>query len=192
MSKKSVMTHVLGLMLLALPLYSGAKTVEGVEVPGTYSYEGQELALSGAGSRSKWFMDLYVAGLYLSSAEPGSASIILETDEPQAITLNIISGMITSERMKEATLEGFDAATEGDTSAIQGDIDRFIAVFEEAIKEGDSFTLVYMPEEGVSVLKNGEHKDTIGDLAFKQALFGIWLSDNPVDKGLKAGMLGQR
>lgn len=192
MIKKTVVIHFLGLILLALPLYSGAMTVEGVDVPDTYSYEGEKLTLTGAGSRSKWFMDLYVAGLYLSSAETESAKAIIESDEPQAITLNITSGMITSERMRDATLDGFDAATEGDTSAIQDDIDRFMAVFEEKIEEGDQFDLVYIPEEGVSVLKNGQHKDTLGDLAFKRALFGIWLSENPVDKDLKARMVGQR
>jgi hypothetical protein len=64
-------------------------------------------------------------------------------------------------------------------------------VFQEEIKEGDVFDLVYVPGEGVHVLKNGEQKDTVGDLEFKKALFGIWLSDNPAQKDLKNKMLGQ-
>jgi hypothetical protein len=71
-------------------------------------------------------------------------------------------------------------------------VDQFMAVFQEEITEGDVFDLVYLPGEGVRVLKNGEHKDTVGDLAFKKALFGIWLSDKPAQKDLKEKMLGQR
>jgi hypothetical protein len=51
---------------------------------------------------------------------------------------------------------------------------------------------VYVPGKGVNVLKNGKYQDTIGDLAFKQALFGIWLAETPVDDDLKSELLGQR
>lgn len=51
---------------------------------------------------------------------------------------------------------------------------------------------MYVPGKGVNVLKNGKYQDTIGDLVFKQALFGIWLADTPVDDDLKAELLGQR
>ncbi len=175
--------------VLATP--AAALEVEGVNVPDTYSAMGNELKLNGAGTRSKWFMDLYVGGLYVpENISDGEA--IINADEPQAITLHIISGMITSDRMTEATLEGFKASTDGNMAPVQDDVDQFLGVFAEEIKEGDVFDLVYLPGEGVRVLKNGELKDTIGDLAFKKALFGIWLSDKPAQEDLKAKMLGQR
>jgi hypothetical protein len=175
----------------ALAAPAAALTVGDVDVPDTYSAMGQELKLNGAGTRSKWFMDLYVGGLYVpENISDGQA--IINADEPQAITLHITSDMITSERMTEATLDGFKAATGGDLSAIQSDVDQFMAVFQEEIKTGDVFDLVYLPEEGVRVLKNGEVRDTVGGLDFKKALFGIWLSDQPAQEDLKAKMLGQR
>ena len=94
--------------------------------------------------------------------------------------------------MTEATLEGFEASTDGNMAPVQDDVDQFMAVFQEEIKEGDVFDLVYLPGEGVRVLKNGEVRDTVGDLAFKKALFGIWLSDKPAQENLKERMLGQR
>ena len=42
----------------------------------------------------------------------------------------------------------------------------------------------------VDVLRNSELLDTIAGLEFKKAFFGIWLSDNPVQKSLKKAMLG--
>ncbi|RBP31020.1 chalcone isomerase-like protein [Marinobacter pelagius] len=190
--KKALSSGFASLILTAmLSGPASALTVEGVDVPETYQAMGTELKLNGAGTRSKWFMDLYVGGLYVpESISDGEA--VINADEPQAITLHIISGMITSERMTEATLEGFKASTDGNMAPVQDDIDQFMAVFQEEIKEGDVFDLVYLPGEGVRVLKNGELRDTVGDLAFKKALFGIWLSDKPAQENLKERMLGQR
>ncbi|WP_372964081.1 chalcone isomerase family protein [Marinobacter sp.] len=188
--KKALTAGFASLLLtgaLAAPVH--ALEVGGVDVPDTYSVVGQELQLNGAGTRSKWFMDLYVGGLYVQD-KVSDGQAVINADEPQAITLHITSGMITSERMTEATLDGFKAATGGDLSAIQSDVDQFMAVFQEEIKEGDIFELVYVPGNGIQVMKNGEQKDTVGNFEFKKALFGIWLSDKPAQKDLKAKMLG--
>ena len=190
--KKALSTGFESLLLTAaLTTPAAALTVEGVDVPDTYSAMDIELKLNGAGTRSKWFMDLYIGGLYVpETIDDGQA--IINADEPQAITLHIISGMITSDKMKSATMEGFENSTGGDLAAIKDDVDAFLDVFSEEIKDGDVFDLVYLPGEGVRVLKNGKERATIGDLEFKKALFGIWLSDEPAQEDLKEKMLGQR
>lgn len=186
--KQAVMVSLVSLMLASsLPVW--AAKVGGVDVPDTYALDNMELELNGAGTRSKLFIDVYVGSLYLPQPQQ-DASTVINANEPQAITLHVTSGLITSERMTEATMEGFEASTGGNMSPIQADIDEFMSVFKEKIREGDVFGLVYVPEEGVRVLKNGEHKDTVGDLEFKKALFGIWLSDEPAQKGLKTDMMG--
>lgn len=170
---------------------ASALTVGGVDVPETYSVADTELKLNGAGTRSKFFIDLYVGSLYLPEAVSNGQSVI-DADEPQAITLHIVSGMITSDRMTEATLEGFEASTDDNLAPIQKEIDQFMGVFKDEIKDGDVFDLVYEPGKGVEVFKNGKMKDTIGDLAFKKALFGIWLSDDPAQSSLKEEMLSEQ
>lgn len=189
--KKECLAGFASLMLITtLSAPALAANVGGVEIPDTYTADSTELELNGAGTRSKFFMDLYVGSLYTPQARQDGNAVV-EADEPQAITLHITSGMITSERMTEATMEGFEASTDGDMSPVKAEIDQFMSVFKEEIKEGDVFDLVYVPEAGVKVLKNGEPKDTVGDLAFKKALFGIWLSDDPAQSSLKEDMLGQ-
>ncbi|WP_404363479.1 chalcone isomerase family protein [Marinobacter sp.] len=168
-----------------------AATVEGVNLPDTISADNSELKLNGAGVRSKWFMDLYVGGLYVPQTT-SDAQQVITADEPQAITLHIISGMITSDKMTSATIEGFENATNGNMAPIQAEIDEFLKVFEEEIKDGDVFDLVYVPNKGVSVHKNGDPRGVIEGLEFKKALFGIWLSDEPAQEDLKQKMLGQR
>ncbi|WP_144821510.1 chalcone isomerase family protein [Marinobacter piscensis] len=189
--KKAFLTSVASVILAAtLASPASALTVSGVDIPESYSAGNTDLQLNGAGTRSKFFMDLYIGSLYVPEAQQNGNAVV-DADEPQAITLHVTSGMITSERMTDATMEGFEASTDGDMSAVQADIDQFMSVFKEEIKEGDVFDLVYLPGEGVKVLKNGEEKDTVGDLEFKKALFGIWLSDDPAQKSLKKDMLGQ-
>ena len=61
--KKALTTGFAALTLTALlSAPAAALTVEGVDVPDTYSAMDTELTLNGAGTRSKWFMDLYVNG----------------------------------------------------------------------------------------------------------------------------------
>ena len=59
------------------------------------------------------------------------------------------------------------------------------------MKLNDVFVLVYDPSTGVTVHKNGAAQGTIQGVAFKKALFGIWLGNNPVDAGLKTKLVGR-
>ena len=93
--------------------------------------------------------------------------------------------------MEKATREGFVKATGGNTAPIEAQIEKFISVFKEKINENDIYDLIYVPGKGVEVYKNDEYKSLTEGLAFKQALFGIWLSDKPVQKRLKEEMLGK-
>lgn len=177
-------------LTLALAPMAEAKKVADVEIPDQLDAEGVQLTLNGAGVRTKWMMDVYVGGLYLPKAS-NNAATIMSADEPMAIKLHIISGMITSDKMKDAVLEGFQNATKGNVAPIQQHIDRFISVFDEEIKKGDVFDLVYTPGKGVGIYKNNKFQSTVdGGLNFKQALFGIWLSDKPAQEKLKQAMLG--
>lgn len=184
----------LGVFLSAslLALTAQAADVAGVSIPDELkTVESQPLKLNGAGVREKWMMDLYVGALYLKQQESDAVKII-KTEDAMAIRLQIVSGMITSERMTSSTMEGFQHATHGNTAPIQKEIEAFLATFKEPIKEGDVFEMVYVPNEGVKIFKNKELKNTVVGQEFKQALFGIWLSDEPAQKSLKEEMLGKK
>ncbi|MCP5208421.1 MAG: chalcone isomerase family protein [Hahellaceae bacterium] len=186
------MKHIISALVLTLGMSSlaSAKEVAGVQIPDSFKVDNAELALNGAGIRTKLFMDIYVGGLYLSKAS-NNANEIIAADSPMAIKLHIVSGLLTSEKMKEATMEGFENATGGKIADIKPEIDQFIAVFDKPIVENDVFDLVYVPGKGVQVYTNSALVATIqGGMEFKKALFGIWLSDKPAHDGLKSEMLG--
>lgn len=176
--------------LLLAASTASALDIAGVKLPDSIPVAGQELKLNGAGIREKWMFDLYVSGLYLT-APTKDAKAIVAADENQSIRLHIISDKITSEKMANATMEGFENSLGGKTDALKPKIDDFIATFKEEIKVGDVFDLTYVKGEGVHVSKNGKEVKTIAGLDFKQALFGIWLSDSPAQESLKSQMLGQ-
>jgi len=184
---KKLLTTLLVVFLSAA--FAHAIEVATVTIPDSIFAGEENLVLNGAGVRSKFGLKLYVGSLFLPQ-KSSDAQAIITADEPMAIRLNIISSMITSEKMEDATREGFENATGGNTDPIREYIESFIAVFREPIEEGDSFDLVYLPAKGVEVYKNGNPVSVVGDLRFKQALFGIWLGDEPAQKSLKEGMLG--
>lgn len=184
----------LAITLLTILISSSVWALEigGIDLPETYETSSKEtLKLNGAGIREKWFMDLYVGGLYLKAPQTDAATV-LSQDESMAIRLHIISGMITSEKMTNATVEGFENATEGNTKPLEKEIAVFLDTFKATINEGDIFDFVYTPTTGVEIYKNGTLAQTIAsDLNFKKALFGIWLCDKPAQKSLKKEMLGK-
>lgn len=175
-------------LFLAIPV-SHAATANGVDIPDTLASADGELVLNGSGLRKKMFLKLYVGSLYLKNPST-DANVVITADEPMAIRLDITSKLITAEKMEKATREGFEKATAGDTSSISEEIDQFIGVFRSGVAEGDSFVMRYQPGSGTAISKNGADSGTVAGLKFKQALFGIWLSNNPVQKNLKASMLG--
>ncbi len=173
-----------------LTLSVSATEVAGVKLPDTLNAGDQPLSLNGTGIRSKFFMDIYAAGLYLPEQSKDAASIV-KANKPMALRLHITSSLLSGEKMESATREGFEQSTGGKTQPIKASIEKFITAFKEGIKENDVFDLVYIPNKGVEVFKNSELKSSAEGLEFKQALFGIWLSDDAVQDDLKEGLLGR-
>ena len=168
-----------------------AKSLAGITLPESMMAGDTKLVLNGGGIRTKFMMDIYVGGLYLT-APNRKADAIIAADEPMAIKLHMVSGMITSEAMEEATMDGFKNTAGSNMKALAEPIDQFVAVFREPISEGDVFDIVNVPGKGIDVYKNGAFKGTVeGGPEFKRAVFGIWLGDKPAHKKLKSGMLGK-
>lgn len=185
------MKNILSILFLLSALTLSAQVeLNDVTLPAVLEQDNSKLVLNGGGIRKKLFFKIYVGGLYLPE-KSSNAMEIIDADKPMAVRLHITSGMVNSENMSEATREGFVAATDGNTAPIQDKIDAFIANFSGAeIVENDIFDLFYVPGEGVKSYKNNKYISTVSGMDFKKALFGIWLSENPVDSGLKEGLLG--
>ncbi len=181
----------LSLIIAFFALPADARRVGGVEIPETLESGGALLILNGAGIRTRFFLDVYVGGLYLKQ-KSADAAAILDADEPMAIRLRIVTGLISNDRMQKSIEEGFQKSTRGNTAPIREKIDALIDVYAEEINDEDVFELAYLPGQGLNVHKNGIHTATIEcGLPFKRALFGIWISDRSVQTSLKRDLLGR-
>ena len=158
------------------------------ELPARLKIGDAELVLNGSGARTKYLMQMYVAGLYLAQPS-GDGPATIAADAPMVIRLQITSGFVTQEKMDESLSEGFTNSTGGKTEPLAKEIADFRRLFAARIAKGDVFDLVYLPTHGVVVLKNGKKQGAVQGLAFKQALFGIWLGDKPADEDLRLAML---
>jgi len=165
-----------------------AKKVGGIDLDEKASLGSQELMLNGAGIRKKLFIKLYVGSLYLTT-QNSDASAIVAADAPMMIRLNILSDLLTRDKMIQALEDGFNNSTNGNTTPVQAEIDQMMALMKEKIRPGDRYTLAYEPGVGTRVIRNDEELSIVPGLAFKQALFGIWLSDKPAQASLKKAML---
>ncbi len=177
-------------LLFTFAMPSQAGKYKGVSIDSSVTMNGTTLELNGYGVREKWFFDLYVGKLYLTEKSHDAAAII-HSEQPQLIVLNIISNKITNKKMRDAVNDGFRNATNGNTQPIQNEINRFMKAFDGKIKKGNEFKFYWdAASMKTLVFKNGKQIETIDGMAFKQALFSIWLGDKPADKGLKKGLLG--
>lgn len=174
--------------VLQVGLFAQTK-VGDVTLQNTFKCGESQLTLNGGGIREKYFMDMYVGALYLQKKSKDAAQI-MKADEAMSIQLNIISSLISSEKMNTAVDEGFAKSTKGKQAQYAEKIKQFKAVFAEAIQVGDVYDICYCPGKGTEVYRNKKLHTTIPGLDFKQALFGIWFCDEPADEDLKEGMLG--
>lgn len=170
---------MLAVLLVMAPM-AGAVEVHGVIMPDKLTVAGETLVLNGAGLREKYFVgvDVYVAGLYLK--EPSTdADAITSADETMALRIEIVTGLMDSEKFTEATITGFEESTDGNTEPIQEETDLFLTAFAGEINKGDVFDIQYIKGVGTKVFKNGrdEPEVVVPGYKVKKALFGIWLAD---------------
>lgn len=182
---------LIGLCVLLIGDITAQITMYGVTLPAKLGTEDKVCVLNGAGVRKQYFINVYVAGLYIAkkSSDPNA---IINADEAIAVRLQIISSLVTQKRMTESVKEGFRKATGGNTAPIQKEIDLVLKIFNsEPIKVGDVFDIWYIPGKGIVASKNAKKISLeIPGLTFKKLLYSIWLGKDPVDEGLKDSMLG--
>ena len=184
-----VLCNSLGLFLL----FGGFGIVTAADdaaFPETIQLTGETLALNGTGVRKKAFIKIYTGGLYLPE-KSSDARAVIDMDVPMVVRLHFIYDGVSPKQLAEAWYEGFEASTGGNTEPIAAHIAAFNSFFAQEAGEGDVYQVDYIPGAGIRVSFNDAEKGAVdGGLAFKKAVFGIWLGDKPADNGLKEGMLG--
>jgi hypothetical protein len=178
------------LFLLIFSTFLYAKTVNGVVLKDKIKVYNQELLLNGAGTRNKFFIDIYVGSLYVVAPTNDAASII-NSNTIKSMHLNIVSGWINRKLLKSALrAELRSSSSEEEMDKLQGEIDVFLSTFDEEIIVGDKFIFNIIPGVGVKVYKNNRLIKSIQGNRFSERLIQLWIGNTPVDKKLKTEILG--
>ena len=164
-----------------------AAEVAGVKMPDTATIEGKTLKLNGIGLRKKVFFKVYVAGLYVE-APSRDAGTVISTDTVKSIQLHILRGLSGSQ-IGEAIADGFHHNSKAQMGALSERLQKLNGMFP-AVVEGDLIVLTYVPGKGTIVSVKGQDKGVIEGKDFADALFAVWLGENPVQDDLKKALLG--
>ncbi len=98
---------------------------------------------------------------------------------------------IKAEDFARVTLEGVQQNTTAEVfTAIEDDLEAFLQSYQ-AVQPGDRYTLSWHPEQGLSLSLNQTQLINFDNAKLSQALFAIWLGDQPGDRRLKERLLGR-
>ena len=164
-------------------------TISAGEVPQTIEFKGSNLTLNGQGTRVVFFMKVYEGSLYLEKKN-SDANEIINSNTSMALRIDVTSEMVTADAMKKALSDGLKKSTNNNINHISDEIEQLSSSFNSAVASGDYYEFIFVPEIGTHVLKNNGLIEIIPGFDFKKAFFGIFLSDNPIQKNLKKALLG--
>lgn len=177
-------------LFLASPVSS--KEIAGVMIEDTITNkDGKQLLLNGAGIRKKLFFKIYVTTLYLEKKLQDAESVI-KAPGAKRVGMHFIYDKVTKDKVVSAWKEGFKAnVAEASLASLQPRIDKFNAMFDQDMVEGDTIIFDYIPGKGTEVSIKGTVIGTIEGKDFNDALLSIWLGDEPVGSDLKKSLLGE-
>lgn len=181
------------LVLACGAMLAHAVEVAGITVPDTIKLGGADLALNGAGIRTRAVFKVYVGALYVAEKKSQASEVIAQRG-PKRIALHLLRDL-SAEQLGGALNDGLAAnLSETEVARFKAQIEELKATMDAvgAAREKSVVTLDYLPDAGIRIAIDGvaRGKPIVGE-DFYRALMKIWLGDKPADRSLKAALLGQ-
>jgi hypothetical protein len=174
-------------LALASAGHAAATQVGGVTFDDRVTVGDETLVLNGAGLRTKLFIKVYAAALYLP-AKQGDAGRILAADQPRRTVLHFLYD-VDRQKMCDA----WDEALAGNTPQASAELKKQFATlctWMDDVESGERMVFTYVPGSGTTVQVAGETKGTLPGKDFADALWAAWIGAKPATKDLRAGLLG--
>ncbi|HVB37297.1 MAG TPA: chalcone isomerase family protein [Vicinamibacterales bacterium] len=165
---------VAGLAVTAFP--ARAATLAGVTLPDTTDVGGRTLVLNGLGLRTKFFIKVYVGGLYLPHRQQSPAAVT-QADEPRRMLSQFLYG-VSKGQMCDAWQEGLEDNTPNPPAEVQRNFAQLCA-WMEPVPKGHTMVLTYVPGKGIEVELNGQVKGTLPGKATADAILATWIGPKP-------------
>lgn len=164
-----------------------AEELDGITLPDSYEVNGKSLVLNGLGIRKATIFGIrvYVAGLYVTKkcADP---ELLLNSPDPKYILMQMVR-TITREDIVDAWTSGLEKNVENP----QPFIVQLNAVTSPLadIQPGEKIGVLF-EQNAVQLETPGNRKFRVNGKGFGKALLSIWLGENPPNRALKRGLLG--
>ena len=174
-----------------LSWHANALEVAGVKLADKTQVGNVGLQLNGAGVRTKLFLKIYVAALYLPQKQTSAEAVVADEGE-HSIALHILREL-SGQKLFKAFNDAIKANhTSAELAVLDPQIRQMAQIFDavKEVKPGDVITLDYSPVSGTQIGVNGTARGTIVGTTFNRALLKIWLGNKPVQGDLKKEMLG--
>lgn len=132
-----------------------------------------------------WAFKLFEAALYL---ENGFASNDYPGEFSYALALRYHKSISRESLINNADDILRDLYPREKLANIQSELEQINQVYKE-VNKGDEYTLIYSPDQGTTLLFNGEPQITLKGRDFAEIYFSIWLGDHPKSARLKRDLL---
>jgi len=169
-----------------------AREIADVNLPEKVNVWDTNLVFNGAGIRTRFFFNIYVAALYLTQKQKTAETVIAD-GQVHRVAL-YMKRELSSEKLLSAfndAIEENNSAAELSALAPQLQLMKQIFGAVKEVKPGDVITLDYLPAAGTRISINGvAQQGIVPGPSFNRALLKIWLGDKPVQDDLKKDMLG--
>lgn len=188
---RRMMQTVLFAASLAIANAAMALDVAGVKVEERVQVAGKELALNGAGLRTRLFFKVYVAALYAEKPSK-DATVLIAGPGNRRIVMTMLREL-DAETLQGALEEGLrNNLTEAERAALKPSIEALGTAMRSIGKvvPGDTVTLDFSGE-GLSIAYNGSPRGKIADERIGPAVLKVWLGEKPAEEALKQALLGR-
>jgi len=179
----------LAILLTALAYVSPGAHAEpqvgDIRFPEAIQVGDHQLELTGAGLYRKFLFQVYANALYLPQGTPSEAVL---GDTARCLMFHYFRE-ISADQFAEAAAPYLDKnLTDDEMARFREELDRMNALYR-TVNEGDRYRLCYVPGKGVTLALNGETLGSVGDRAFANAYFRIWLGRESISNDLRDKLL---
>jgi hypothetical protein len=148
----------------------------------------KSLGLRGVSLFEYWSIDVYSAALY-TEPEVDTIDEVLG-DTPKYLVLSYHRSL-EKQNIVDNSEHILKSNPNNNMSALRERLDRLYENYSD-VKDGDKFSMSYIPGKGTTLYFNGQPKETFPGVDFQRAYFGIWLSKSSVDEDFTQELLGGR
>jgi hypothetical protein len=172
---------------LILPLSAGAVEIDDIKFEKQFRASETGLEIKGVGLlRYLGVFKAYAGAFYLEEGAPINQAL---ADRAKRIEVEYLRSF-KGEDFGPATVKMMEKNVDKTTiEKLRQQIDYHNSLYED-VEPGDRYALTYIPGRGTELSLNGKPKGIIEGADFANALFSIWIGQQPIDESFKRQILG--